>query len=163
MKRVFYCILLLLLSLSLIKAQQKTATGLVKARAFYQLRLPGTQMVDEKGQPVSQVADTIHFIVMEIRGNQVPVVDSLFYFGKYYRCTVSGISNPKWNIGNLKRNGKTAAWQVQPNSGLWMVEFTAVKKTIAKKPAVVVKGKIGRKKIVTSLSIEEELETDITQ
>lgn len=158
-----FILMMLILIPFFVSAQQKTIPGIVKVKAFYQIRLQGTQMVDENGQPVYLAADTIHFAVMELKGKQAPVIDSLFYFGKYYSCTVSGISNPKWNIGKRKKDGKDVAWQLQTTSSLWMIEFSPVNKSAFKKNALLLKGKINRKKFTASVSVEEELEAEIVQ
>lgn len=163
MKQQNQCLLIALLLPVFINAQQQLNTGVVKAKLFYQYRSQGTQMIDEKDDPVQQTATKIHFVVMEVKGTQAPVVDSLFYFGHYYPCTVSGISNPKWNIGTVKRTGKTAAWKLQPGSSLWMIEFNPTGKPMKYKPAARIKGKTGRKKFVTTVSAEAELETEQAQ
>ncbi|MBY0478477.1 MAG: hypothetical protein K2Q24_12585 [Chitinophagaceae bacterium] len=163
MKQLHSLFIFVLLLPCLINAQQQLNTGIVKAKVFYQYRSQGTQMVDEKGEPLQQAATKIHFVVLEVKGTQSPVVDSLFYFGHYYPCTVSGISNPKWNIGTVKRTGKTAAWKLQPGSSLWMIEFNPTLKPMKYKPAARIKGKTGRKKFVTTVSAEAELETEQAQ
>lgn len=139
-------------------AQTKLKSPVIKAAAFFQQPMTGTQRVDEDGKPIYDRPPAVHFIVLELKGKQEPVVDSLFYFGNYYPCTVYGVSNNNWVIGKLKKNGRNASWVVSPANSIWVVEFTGATMQTAKQPIIRFKGKTKLQKFSVSLAKEEELQ-----
>jgi hypothetical protein len=142
---------------------QTSPAAIVRAKSFYKTRSQGMQMVDENGQPVPLQPDVFHFTVLEVKGKQAPVVDSLFYYGRYCHSTVSGISSRNWIIGTLKATGQKASWKLQPGTTIWLVEYKVDAEQKPGTKAVMIKGKYNRQKFRITVNREDELEPDIVQ
>ncbi len=142
---------------------QTSQVVIIKTKSFYKKRTQGTQMVGEDGVPIPQKPDTFHFTILEVKGKSAPVVDSLFYYGKYYNATVSGVGTSNWVVGKLKSNSKKIVWKVQPGNSLWLVEYSAEAPREPGKKAVIIIGKLHKQKFRIIINKEEELEADMVQ
>jgi len=79
-----------------------------KAYAWYNVSMPGVQMVDENGKPIPPQANITRFIYIEYNGSKMPEVKSVLYNCVSFDFSVVGVKEKTVSIGDKKLNpGKT--------------------------------------------------------
>lgn len=62
-----------------------------KAYAYYNASMPGTQMVDENGNPITPKPNITRFIYVEYSGTKMPVIKAVLYNGEEISFSVTTI------------------------------------------------------------------------
>jgi hypothetical protein len=79
-----------------------------KAYAFYNVSMPGAQMVDENGNPVRPKANITRLIYVEYSGTKMPDIKAVLYNGVSLNFSVVGVKEKTVSIGDKELNqGKT--------------------------------------------------------
>ena len=161
-KKIFHQItitIFVLVCMNNVQAQVKSA--IIKAAAFYKIQIHGAQMVDENGNPRPANRDTLHWIVLETQSKPLPVIDSVFYFGKACIFTIKEISDKEWMVGKLINSNKKAGWKFQKKNSVCLIEFRNDNE-IARKPGSMIKLKaiVNKKTIKLAINKEQQLEAD---
>ena len=79
-----------------------------KAYAWYNVSMPGIQMVDENGNPIRPQANITRFIYIEYSGTKIPDIKSVLYDGVSLDFSMVRIKEKTVSIGDKELNrGKT--------------------------------------------------------
>jgi hypothetical protein len=135
-----------------------------KGWAFSKQSIPGIERKNINGQPVYTPGETLHFIYLETKGKNKPVVDSVFLNGRLMSAGVYPVGSDRSKVGIRKEDGRPLILQPDTGNSLWRIELTAFpKETIDEKSTekIRIKGKIGGKPFVFSTDREILLEPDV--
>lgn len=102
--------------------QIKRTVSPLKALAFYQLKMPGTIMADENGNPVKPHPSWLHYIIIEAPSKYKLVVDSLIYNGIACSADTSTLGNNDWIIKELKNKARKDSWPFLNSSRKWLIQ-----------------------------------------
>lgn len=134
---------------------------IIKAAAFYKIQIHGALMVDENGNPRPANPDTLHWIVLETQRKPLPVIDSVFYFGKACIFTIKEISDKEWTVGKLINSNKKAGWKFQKKNSVWLIEFRNENEMGRKGGSMIkLKATVNKKTIKLAINKELQLEAD---
>jgi hypothetical protein len=101
MKTLFvYCLLLTGASYS---CAQKPCP-VMKAYAYYNVSMPGMQMVDENGNPIPVLPMFTRFIYVEYIGSKMPEIKAVLYNNEALSFTITGIKEKTITIGDKNLN-----------------------------------------------------------
>lgn len=114
--KVLFLHILLLMCFSVSFGQ--VSCNIKKAYAFYNVSMPGVQMVDENGNPVTPRPNITRFIYIEYSGSKMPEVKSVLYNGVMLDYTVIKIKEKSVSIGDKKLNPDNAIKAKKGNSFL---------------------------------------------
>ena len=144
MKPLIVSVLLLIASLN---SFAQTDLSIKKAYAFYNVSMPGMQMADEHGNPITPKPNINRFIYIEYSGAKMPDIKAVLYKGAAMSFSVTPITatnifvgdkkiSPNYSI-TAKKGNKLLKIDLQPEEGKAMPEVVC--KTI------VIKSKQGSK------------------
>lgn len=98
--------------------------NIISAKAFYQEKISGVAIADDNGQVMGSTPDTLRWLIIECKGTERPVIDSVFFFGKVYTPNISSLHEYPILTGKRKSDGKDAVISTRPGNSLWRVELT---------------------------------------
>ena len=75
-----------------------------KAYAFYNVSMPGAQMVDENGNPIRPRANITRFIYVEYSGSKMPDIKAVLYNGVLLDFSVVSVKEKTVSIGDKELN-----------------------------------------------------------
>ena len=75
-----------------------------KAYAYYNVSMPGTQMVDENGNPVTPKPNITRFIYVEYSGAKMPDIKAVLYNAAKLSFSVVSVTSKTVSIGDKKLN-----------------------------------------------------------
>ncbi|MBK7374354.1 MAG: hypothetical protein IPJ02_01915 [Chitinophagaceae bacterium] len=94
-----------------------------KAYAYFTVSMPGTQMVDEKGNPVPPVPVIERFIYIETTGPAIPKVVFVRYDTLLMKATVARIEGNTSSPGNNPENYKPVILKAKKGNHLWRIDL----------------------------------------
>lgn len=141
----FLIISLLLTAVSVSFAQN---CGLIKkAYAYYNVSMPGIQMSDENGNPISPKPNITRFIYVEYSGTKMPDIKAVLYNAAELSFSVASIKEKTIFIGDkklnpnnsisVKKGNKLLKIDLQPKEGKTMPDADCKN--------IVIKSKLGGK------------------
>ncbi len=118
-----YTLLLLLFCCSV--AVQCQTSSIQKTYAFTREELPGTIMVDEKGEPVKHKGDTTNIIYLETKGT---VLDYQIAWikGIPYKINLLPVNESRVRVGQLMNADKDVVITPKTGNKLWQVVLEPV-------------------------------------
>ena len=75
-----------------------------KAYAYYNVSMPGTQMVDENGNPITPKPNITRFIYVEYSGAKMPDIKAVLYNTAKLSFSVVPVTSKTVSIGDKKLN-----------------------------------------------------------
>lgn len=122
--------IVILLSAVWLSGTAQTNCKIKKAKAFYSVSSPGTQMTDDNGNPIPVKPNITRFIFVEWTGSGAPQIETVFYNKQSMSVTVSVeegnkavlgsnyTNNPEFNITAKKCNSlwKLGLYPIDSNS-----------------------------------------------
>lgn len=94
-----------------------------KAYAYFTVSMPGTQMVDEKGNRVPPVPQVERVIYIEGRGLNKPVVESVSYNNEKFTPVLSKVEDSYVSPGKRYEDEKEITLKAKPGNTLWRLEL----------------------------------------
>ena len=89
-----------------------------KAYAWYNVSIPGAQMVDDNGNPIPPKANITRFIYVEYSGTKVPEIKSVLYNNVALNYTIIKVKEKTVSVGDNKLNPKNTITAKKGNSFL---------------------------------------------
>ena len=96
----------------------QVSCNIKKAYAFYNVSMPGVQMVDENGNPVPLTPNITRFIYVEYSGSKMPEIKSVIYNGVSLDFGVIRVKEKSVSIGDKKLNPDNTITAKKGNSFL---------------------------------------------
>jgi hypothetical protein len=137
-------------------SQLKRANNYFIVRAFYQLKMPGTIMVDEDGKPVKPAPSWLHYMILELPSKSKLVIDSLIYNNMACNADTSALNNNDWIITKLKNPGRKAPWLFKTSSRKWLIQSGCTHAPAAGKTLIILKCRINGKTVIKKIMREDE-------
>jgi hypothetical protein len=100
--KILFLHILLLTGFSVSFAQ--VSCNIKKAYAFYSVSMPGAQMADENGNPITPKANITRFVYVEYSGTKMPDIKSVLYNGISLDFSVLRVKEKSVHIGDKKLN-----------------------------------------------------------
>jgi hypothetical protein len=75
-----------------------------KVHAFYNVSMPGAQMVDENGNPIPPKPNITRFIYVEYSGTKMPDIKSVLYNGVLLDFSIVSVKEKTVSIGDKEQN-----------------------------------------------------------
>lgn len=132
-----------------------------KVYAYYNVSMPGTQMVDENGNPVNPKPNITRFIYVEYSGTKIPDIKTIVYGGKELSFSVVNVKDKTVWIGDkelnpnnsitVKKGNRLLKIDLQPASGKTMPDADC--------KSIVIKSRVGGKLCRFYVSSEKEFAT----
>lgn len=94
-----------------------------KAYAYFTVTMPGTQMVDEKGNPVPPVPYTDRFIFLECTGTKKPVIQAVRYTSMNLAVAAIKPEANKIIVGKKYQNEKEIILTAKKGNTLWRLDI----------------------------------------
>jgi hypothetical protein len=120
MKRAFLfypCLFLALLS------QAQVKCNVNKAYAYFTVIMPGTQMVDEKGNAVPPVPHVERFIYLDARGTAKPLIKAVLYDNKPVTATITRLYGNNVAVGKKAEDQKGIMLKNKKGNAFWKLEL----------------------------------------
>lgn len=92
-----------------------------KAYAYYNVSMPGIQMVDENGNPVTPKPNVTRFIYVEYSGIKMPDIREVLYNGSKLSFSIVPIKEKMVSIGDKALNPNNSITAKKGNSFLKVV------------------------------------------
>jgi hypothetical protein len=90
--------------------------GIKKGYAWYNVSMPGMQMVDEKGNPVDPKPNITRFIYIEYSGTKMPDIKAVLYNATELSFSVTGVKEKTVWVGDKKLNPNNSIMAKKGNS-----------------------------------------------
>ena len=100
--------------------------GIYKACAYFTVSIPGTQMVDEKGNPVPPIPQVERYIYLETRGMSKPVIESVSYSNNIFTAVLSKVEGNAVSAGKKTEDAKEVIIKARNGNALWKLELQPV-------------------------------------
>lgn len=138
--------------------------GIQKGYAFFKKSIPGNIQVDEKGNEVNPVVDTVRFIFIESKGKLPPSIDNVIYRNKTLNASILPVNQPQVQVGQEKISGKNIILKPARGNTLWKVLLISTdKKPVAGNAVIKLKGKRNGRPYEWVIEREIELEAEIAK
>ena len=139
----------------------QSAGTIKRAYAYYNVSMPGIQMVDENGNPVTPKPNVTRFIYVEYKGTKMPDIKYVLYNGSPLSFSLVNVKEKTVSIGDRALNPNNSITARKGYSFLKIdihpEEGKAVPKTACKN--IVVKSKLGGKIYRFYVTTEKEFST----
>lgn len=144
MKTILFAFLLLSTTGS---CMAQNSCNIKKAYAFYHVSMPGTQMVDENGNPIPPKANITRFIYVEYSGTKMPVINTVLYNNTPLSFSAVSVKAKTVSVGDKKLNPNNSITAKKGNSFLKIDLQPAEGKTMPDTDckSIIIKSKIGSK------------------
>lgn len=120
MRKLFLAILFLPLILS---SCAQTRCGTKKVYAYYTSTLPGTQMVDDNGNPVPPKPNITRFIYVESDERKVPEIDSVLYDNISLPASINRVEGNSTVVGNRFQDNEELTITAKKGYALWKIDL----------------------------------------
>ncbi len=132
-----------------------------KVYAYYNVSMPGTQMVDENGNAINPKPNITRFIYVEYSGTKIPDIKSVTYNGVELSFTAISVKGKTVWAGDKELNPKNSVTARKGNSLLKIDLQPANGKTMpdADCKSIVIKSKVAGKICRFYVSSEKEFAT----
>jgi hypothetical protein len=138
--------------------------GFQKGYAFFKKSMPGNIQVDEKGNEVSPVADTVRFIFIESKGKLPPSIDNVIYRNKTFNISILPVNQPQVQVGQEKISGKNIILKPARGNTLWKILLISTDKIpVPGNTVIKLKGKQNGKSFEWVIDREIELQAEIAK
>jgi hypothetical protein len=101
MKSFLFSLLFLVATLP---CSSQSCANIKKAYAYYNVSMPGIQMADENGNPVTPKPNITRFIYVEYSGTKIPDIKTVLYNASPLSFSVISIKEKVVSIGDNKLN-----------------------------------------------------------
>ncbi|MBS1512000.1 MAG: hypothetical protein JST86_14220 [Bacteroidetes bacterium] len=152
--------LALLSLLFFITAISHAQNKIQKARAFYTITLPGTQMVDDNGNKVNPPPGITRFILIECKYSSKPKIDSVWINNTAYPAALADEEEKGTNVGINAATGKTVFFSPRKGNHAWKVFINADQSPSPQHNAVkriLLKGSLGKTAFAVTITNEIQL------
>lgn len=102
-----------------------------KAYAFYTVNMPGVQMVDENGNPVTPVPQIERFIYIESKGLKAPEIETVYYGTGRFSMAITKIEGSRISVGEKFGNIQPITIRAAKNYSLWKIDVSPVEDKIS--------------------------------
>ena len=97
-------ILSFLLFAATVNSFAQTDYSIKKAYAYYNVSMPGMQMVDENGNPITPKPNITRFIYVEYSGSKMPDIKAVLYNAAVLSFSVVSVIEKTVSVGDKKIN-----------------------------------------------------------
>ena len=127
MKKAF---LIATLSAGILSSFAQTKCNIKKAYAFYTVNMPGVQMVDENGNPVTPVPQIERFIYLEWKGVKAPEIENVYYNTSNFTMSLTKVEGNSISVGEKWGNNQPRTIKSSIGYSLWKIEVSPVEDKI---------------------------------
>lgn len=108
----------------LITSCAQTRCSVKKGYAYYTVSMPGTQMVDDNGNPVPPRPDVGRFIYLEGDTSAgMPEIDSVLYDNSPLKANISPVEGNSAVVGNKFLNNNELTITAKKGHSLWRIDL----------------------------------------
>ena len=94
----------------------QSAGTIKRAYAYYNVSMPGIQMVDENGNPVTPKPTVTRFIYLEYKGTKMPDIKDVLYNGSQLSFSIVNVKEKIVSIGDIALNPNNSITARKGNS-----------------------------------------------
>lgn len=94
----------------------------LKGYAFYRLRVPGLNKMDEYGNSLAKI-DTTYFLYLITKGKVEPKIEKVVFNQFIYQASEFKIEDKDIKIGTLKASNKTIKIKAERDQSIWKIEL----------------------------------------
>ncbi len=162
MKNIKLFILYFFLFNSLLSCSQ-TKYSVQNARAYYSVRLPGTLLVDDSGNPVQKEPNVINFIYVETKKGEAINWTLAQKKNKLYSVIATPIERTPYEVGISKATNRKIILSPAKGNSLWQLELvpneskTLSRITKENTNAILLQGEFKKQKFTIKVDNETEL------
>ena len=113
----------LLLSLLFLSSCAQNRYGIQKTYAYSKESFRGNIPVDEKGNPLLNSSDTIHFIFIETKKEDSLIIHTAWDDKHSFSVVVSAVEEKMLDVGKRKTDEKKVIIQTSTQNRLWKLEL----------------------------------------
>jgi hypothetical protein len=157
--KIFLLHILLLMGFSVSFAQ--VTCNIKKAYAFYSESMPGTQMVDEKGNPIPFLPRINRFIYVEYSGSKKPEIKSVLYNNVVLSFSVERVKEKTVLIGDQSISPNNTITAKKGSTFLKIILYPDLEKPMPEIDCknILIKSKAGGKICTFYLNLEKQFST----
>ena len=108
----------------------QTKCNIKKAYAFYTVNMPGVQMVDENGNPVTPVPQIERFIYLEWKGVKAPEIENVYYNTSNFTMSLTKVEGSSISVGEKWGNNQPKTIKSSIGYSLWKIEVSPMEDKI---------------------------------